>query len=94
MSSLMHAVVLTGFGGPEKLIYTQVPRPIPKAGEVLIQVGASSVNNTDLNTRTGWYGAESQFQGLLQDTSVNDVNKIGELATTAKRFHVSACPRR
>ncbi|PON11977.1 zinc-binding alcohol dehydrogenase [Candidatus Entotheonella serta] len=75
MSSLMHAVVLTGFGGPEKLIYTQVPHPIPKAGEVLIQVGASSVNNTDLNTRTGWYGAESQFQGLLQDTSVNDVNK-------------------
>lgn len=75
MSSLMHAVVLTGFGGPEKLIYTQVPRPIPKVGEVLIQVGASSVNNTDLNTRTGWYGAESQFQGLLQDTSVNDVNK-------------------
>jgi NADPH:quinone reductase-like Zn-dependent oxidoreductase len=30
-----------------------VPEPGP--GEVLIQVGACGVNNTDINTRTGWY---------------------------------------
>ncbi|NES65423.1 MAG: zinc-binding alcohol dehydrogenase, partial [Okeania sp. SIO2D1] len=36
----MNAVILTGFGGPEKLVYTQVPKPTPKPGEVLIKVGA------------------------------------------------------
>ncbi|MGB6169521.1 MAG: alcohol dehydrogenase family protein [Geitlerinemataceae cyanobacterium] len=74
MTELMNAVILTGFGGPEKLVYTQVPQPVPKKGEVLIQVGACSVNNTDINTRTGWYAAEDDFQAILQDAKENDVN--------------------
>lgn len=52
----MHAVLLTGLGGFEKLEYrTDVPVPQPREGEVLIQVQASAVNNTDINTRIGWY---------------------------------------
>jgi NADPH:quinone reductase-like Zn-dependent oxidoreductase len=52
----MHAVLLTGLGGFDKLEYrTDVPVPTPKKGEVLIRVGASAVNNTDINTRIGWY---------------------------------------
>jgi len=70
----MKAVILTGFGGPEKLVYTQVHKPVPKQGEVLIKVGACSVNNTDINTRTGWYAAEDNFQAILQDTKENDPN--------------------
>ena len=65
----MNAVLLTGHGGPEKLIYTKVEKPQPQAGEVLIQVGACSVNNTDLNTRTGWYTAQQEFEAVLQDTA-------------------------
>ncbi|MBC6474926.1 MAG: alcohol dehydrogenase family protein [Hormoscilla sp. GM102CHS1] len=72
MTELMKAVILTEFGGPEKLVYTQVPKPVPKQGEVLIKVGACSVNNTDINTRTGWYAAEDNFQAILQDTKEND----------------------
>ncbi|RJE78763.1 alcohol dehydrogenase family protein [Paracoccus sp. JM45] len=52
----MKAVILTGHGGLDKLEWRDdvlVPRPEP--GEVLIRVGASAVNNTDINTRTGWY---------------------------------------
>lgn len=74
MTELMNAVILTGFGGPEKLVYTQVPKPVPKPGEVLIKVGACSVNNTDINTRTGWYAAEENFQAILQDTKENNPN--------------------
>ncbi|MGD1700304.1 alcohol dehydrogenase family protein [Dapis sp. BLCC M229] len=74
MTDLMNAVILTGFGGPEKLVYTQVPKPVPKEGEVLIKVGACSVNNTDINTRTGWYAAEDNFQAILQDNKENDPN--------------------
>ena len=68
----MNAVILTGFGEPEKLVYTQVAKPIPKQGEVLIKVGACSVNNTDINTRTGWYAAQDNFSEILQDRKKND----------------------
>jgi len=53
---LMTAVVLTGHGGFEKLQYrNDVPVPIPGPIEVLVQVGAAGINNTDINTRTAWY---------------------------------------
>ena len=56
LPELMTAVLTTGHGGYEVLQYRQdVPRPHPKPGEVLIRVGAAGVNNTDINTRTGWY---------------------------------------
>ncbi|WP_028468894.1 alcohol dehydrogenase family protein [Neptunomonas japonica] len=52
----MTGVVLTGHGGLEKLLYrTDLAVPTPDKGEVLIRVGASAVNNTDINTRIGWY---------------------------------------
>ncbi len=54
----MAAVLLQGHGGYEMLAYREdVPRPSPAAGEVLIQVAAAGVNNTDINTRIGWYSA-------------------------------------
>jgi NADPH:quinone reductase-like Zn-dependent oxidoreductase len=52
----MSAVLLTGHGDMDKLAWrTDVPVPQPKPGEVLIRVAASAVNNTDINTRIGWY---------------------------------------
>ena len=52
----MTAVLLTGHGGIDKLEYrNDVPTPNPGAGEVLIRVAAAGVNNTDINTRIGWY---------------------------------------
>ena len=52
----MAAVVLTGFGGFDRLAYrTDVAVPRPGPHEVLIRVRAAGVNNTDINTRVGWY---------------------------------------
>ena len=52
----MTAVLTTGHGGFEKLEYRQdVLVPTPEADEVLIRVLACGVNNTDINTRIGWY---------------------------------------
>ncbi len=52
----MHAVLLHDHGGFEQLEFREdVPRPAPAAHEVLIRVGAAGVNNTDINTRIGWY---------------------------------------
>ncbi|RWI85437.1 MAG: alcohol dehydrogenase [Mesorhizobium sp.] len=52
----MTAVLLTGHGGFDKLDYRE-DVPVPKLGpdEVLIRVAAAAVNNTDINTRIGWY---------------------------------------
>ncbi len=52
----MRAFVLTGHGDMDKLVYRDdwpVPEPAPT--EVLIKVAACGLNNTDVNTRTGWY---------------------------------------
>jgi len=55
----MTAVLLTGYGGFEKLdLRHDVPVPVPGPDEVLIRVGACGVNNTDINTRRGWYAPE------------------------------------
>ncbi|MEO1092074.1 MAG: alcohol dehydrogenase family protein [Pseudomonadota bacterium] len=52
----MRGMVLLGHGGLDQLEWREdLAVPTPGAGEVLIRVGASAVNNTDVNTRTGWY---------------------------------------
>ena len=54
--SQMAAVHLVGHGGVDRLHYrSDVPTPMPRAGEVLVKVAAAGVNNTDINTRIGWY---------------------------------------
>eukprot|EP00177_Eucheuma_denticulatum_P008223 GFKZ01014964.1.p1 GENE.GFKZ01014964.1~~GFKZ01014964.1.p1 ORF type:complete len:371 (+),score=39.35 GFKZ01014964.1:264-1376(+) len=54
--SFMTAAVLVAHGGPSQLQINQhVPVPTPSTGEVLVRVSACSVNNTDINTRLGWY---------------------------------------
>lgn len=54
---MMLAMVTTGTGGHDKLSWRTVPRPVPGPGEVLIRVLAAGMNNTDINTRLGWYAA-------------------------------------
>ncbi len=55
-ASTMRAMMLTGYGGPDKLEYrNDVPIPSRGADDVLIRVSACGMNNTDINTRTGWY---------------------------------------
>ena len=56
---LMKGVHLIGHGGLDQLVYrTDIPTPKPKEGEVLIKVLAAGVNNTDINTRIGWYSKQ------------------------------------
>ncbi len=53
----MKAVVTTGAGGYDRMEYRDVPVPEIARGEVLLQVLAAGVNNTDINTRVGWYSS-------------------------------------
>lgn len=56
MPETMTAMVTLGHGGMDRMVlHTDWPRPDPAPGEVLIKVGACGLNNTDVNTRSGWY---------------------------------------
>lgn len=71
----MHAVQLTAHGGIEKLVYkTDVPVPVINADEVLIKVSAAGVNNTDINTRIGWYS-----KSVTADTSAGGADGFDEV---------------
>lgn len=54
----MKALVTKGQGGFEQLSWQEEPIPHPGQGEVLIKVLAAAVNNTDINTRLGWYSSK------------------------------------
>lgn len=52
----MRAMVTMGHGDMDQMVFhTDWPVPAPGAGEVLVAVGACGLNNTDVNTRSGWY---------------------------------------
>jgi len=57
-SNAMKAVVTLSNGGYEMLSYQDVPVPEPSDDEVLIQVLAAGINNTEINTRLGWYSSK------------------------------------
>lgn len=60
----MTAVRIVAHGGPEALELAQVPIPVPAAGEVLVEVRAVALNNTDLWTRQGAYGTPEDPEAL------------------------------
>ncbi|WP_043360518.1 quinone oxidoreductase [Belnapia sp. F-4-1] len=54
-----HAIRVHDHGGPEKLIWEEVPLPDPKPGEVLVRHRAVGLNYIDVYFRTGLYKAPS-----------------------------------
>jgi len=96
LPATMHAAVLTGFGGPDKLVYRDdVPLPVAQAGEVLIRVGASAVNNTDINTRVGWYSktvdSATAADGVGFDTNADATPGWGGTAMQFPRIQGADC---
>ena len=69
----MTAIQLVGHGGYEKQLYSEtVPTPIPGRNEVLIRVLAAGINNTDINTRIGWYSNENH----MAKAKANDAHNL------------------
>jgi NADPH:quinone reductase-like Zn-dependent oxidoreductase len=66
----MQALVTLSHGGYEQLVMQTVPRPVAGPGEVILQVLAAGINNTDINTRLGWYAP--QVTGSTQEVLTNN----------------------
>ncbi|MCW2869644.1 NAD(P)H-quinone oxidoreductase [Actinacidiphila oryziradicis] len=63
----MYAITISEPGGPEALVWAEVPDPVPGEGEVLVDVAASAVNRADLLQRQGYYDpppGASPYPGL------------------------------
>ncbi|MFH8367884.1 NAD(P)H-quinone oxidoreductase [Streptomyces sp. NPDC018031] len=63
----MHAITIPEPGGPEALMWAEVPDPVPGEGEVLVEVVASAVNRADVLQRQGFYNpppGSSPYPGL------------------------------
>jgi len=62
MNEMMKAVRLHEFGGPDVLHYEDAPRPMAKAGEVLVRIHAASLNPPDLYLRDGYRALPPEWQ--------------------------------
>ncbi|MFB7495028.1 NAD(P)H-quinone oxidoreductase [Streptomyces sp. NPDC056161] len=64
----MHAITIPEPGGPEALVWSEVPDPAPPGeGEVLVDVVAGAVNRADVLQRQGFYNpppGASPYPGL------------------------------
>ncbi|MGW1325073.1 NAD(P)H-quinone oxidoreductase [Streptomyces antibioticus] len=63
----MHAITIPEPGGPEALVWDEVPDPVPGEGEVLVEVAAGAVNRADILQRQGLYDpppGASPYPGL------------------------------
>jgi len=82
LADFMKAVVLTGHGALDKLVTRDdLPVPKPKTNEVLIEVGACGINNTDINTRIGWY-SKSVSSGTTTAGGADGIDQISEVDAT------------
>jgi NADPH:quinone reductase-like Zn-dependent oxidoreductase len=79
----MLAVRIHDFGGPEVLRVDTIPRPEPKAEEVLVRVHAASVNPVDFKTRSGSFPVVTRDK--LPITLGRDISGIVELAGSGVR---------
>ena len=85
----MKAVRFTRYGGPEVLEVTDVARPVPAPGEVLVEVVATATNPGEIGIREGHYadrwpahfpeGQGNDFAGRIVELGGNDTHlKIGD----------------
>ena len=77
----MKAAYIEETGGPEKIIFGELPDPVPGAGEVLVRVGAASVNPIDTYVRGGMVPAELPMPFVVGSDLAGTVEAVGANVT-------------
>jgi NADPH:quinone reductase len=60
----MRAIILEKFGGLDSLVYTDIPKPLPKDGEVVIKVKGFGINHAELHMRRGEWAEAAEVSGI------------------------------
>ncbi|KAK9482176.1 alcohol dehydrogenase [Lipomyces starkeyi] len=61
---IMRAVVIEKFGGPDSLVYKDIPKPKPQHGQVLIQIKAFGINHAEMHMRRGEWAEAAPVSGI------------------------------
>src|ERR1700755_2105272 len=79
----MRAIILTGFGGLDRLVYTEIPKPLPKDGEVVIRVKGFGINHAEIHMRRGEWAEAAEVSGI-ECVGIVDSCPDGEFPVGAK----------
>src|ERR1700741_1726097 len=60
----MRAIVIEGFGSPERLVYNDLPEPQPLPGHVVIEVKAFGINHAEMHMRRGEWAEAAPVSGI------------------------------
>ena len=74
----MKAAYIEKHGGPEVLKYGDMPDPVAKPGEVVVDIVAASVNGADWKVREGKSGQLAHFPYILGRDFSGVVSAVGE----------------
>ena len=77
---MTHAIRIHETGGPEKMIWEDIPLPAPKPGEALVRHKAVGLNFIDVYFRTGLYKAPS-LPAIIGMEAAGIVEAVGEGVT-------------
>jgi NADPH:quinone reductase len=80
---IMRAIILTGFGGLDRLVYTEIPKPLPKDGEVVIRVKGFGINHAEIHMRRGEWAEAAEVSGI-ECVGIVDSCPGGEFPVGAK----------
>lgn len=79
----MRAIILEKFGGLDSLVYTDIPKPLPKDGEVVIAVKGFGINHAELHMRRGEWAEAAEVSGI-ECVGIVDSCPAGEFPVGAK----------
>ncbi|MGO4675698.1 zinc-binding alcohol dehydrogenase family protein [Bosea sp. 2YAB26] len=88
----MKAIQISRFGGPDMLIPTDVAKPLPRPGEVLIRVRAAGVNFFETLQRQDRYGATPVLPMIPGVEIAGTIETLGEGASGFQRGDRVAVP--
>src|SRR5262245_41532178 len=60
----MRAIVLEKFGGPDSLVYRDLPEPEPMPGHVVIEIKAFGLNHAEMHMRRGEWAEAATVIGI------------------------------
>lgn len=96
----MHSWLVEEFGGPEAMVWTELPDLVPGANEVVVEVYASGVNFAETRMRSGTYtgldapvilGLEGAGLVISVGSNVTNCNKGDRVFFRARGSHATQC---
>ena len=84
-STIMKAIILKKFGGPEVLEVSEIPQPEPGPEQILVRVKACALNRADLLQRRGKYAPPAGESDIL---GLEIAGNIALLGANVKNFKI------